>query len=143
MMNKKNSKTYSELSHLSTFEERYNYLKTTNLVGSQTFGFDRYLNQKFYQSKEWEKARNAVIIRDNGCDMGLKDYPINGQYFVHHIEPLTLEDIKNSSSKMLDLNNLVLVSKKTHDAIHFGDDTIVKDKQVINRAPNDTCPWRK
>lgn len=141
-MSKKQSKSYEELSSLSTYEDRYNYLKTNCSVGDPTFGFDRYLNQKFYKSKEWEQARDAVIIRDRGCDMGLKDYPINGEYLVHHINPLTLNDVEGSTDKLLDLNNLVLVSKKTHNAIHFGDDTIVKDKQLIVRAKNDTCPWK-
>lgn len=142
-MSQKNSKSYAELSHLSSFEDRYNYLKVGNPVGEATFGFDRYLNQNFYRSKEWEQARNAVIVRDKGCDMGLKDYPIKGQYFIHHINPLTLDDVKNNSGKLLDIDNLVLVSKQTHNAIHFGDDTIVKEKKVIERSPFDTCPWRK
>lgn len=137
------SKNYEELTQLSTYEDRFKYLQTTNKVGTETFGFDRYLNQQFYKSKEWEKVRNEVIIRDNGCDMGLKGYPIKGRCIIHHINPLTLEDVQNNSEKMLDPNNLVLVSKSTHDAIHYGDDTVVKEKKVVERVPFDTCPWRK
>lgn len=135
-------KSYAELVRLASYEDRYNYLKTSCSVGDSTFGFDRYLNQRFYKSKDWEKTRDAVIIRDGGCDMGLSDYPISGEYLVHHINPLTIDDINNGSDSLLDLNNLVLVSKKTHNAIHFGDDTIVKEKKVTDRAPNDTCPWK-
>lgn len=142
-MSKKIFKSYAELSSLSTFEDRYNYLKVHSSVGYETFGFDRYLNQKFYRSQEWEQARNAVIVRDKGCDMGLDGYPIKGEFLIHHINPLTLEDVQNNSDKMLDINNLVLVSKKTHNAIHFGDDTIVKEKKVTIRTPHDTSPWRK
>lgn len=142
-MIKNKKKSYAELSSINSYEDRYNYLKVNSSVGSETFGFDRYLNQKFYRSKEWERVRNEVIVRDNGCDMGLKDYPISGEFLIHHINPITLDDVKNNSDSLLDPNNLVLVSKQTHNAIHFGDDTIVKEKKVTERAPFDTCPWRK
>lgn len=142
MTNQMKSKGYSELSQLSTFEDRYNYLKVNNVVGCETFGYDRYLNQKFYTSAEWKRVRNEVIIRDNGCDMGLPGYPIRGKIYIHHIEPLTLDDVANNSYKMLDPNNLVCVSQSTHNAIHYGDETIVKDKVIVERTPNDTTLWR-
>lgn len=126
-------KNYTELSHISDFEGRYNYLKIHGSVGIEKFGYDRYLNQKFYMSPEWERVRNEVIVRDNGCDMGLAGYPIKGKIYIHHIEPLTLEDVQNNSFKMLDPNNLVCVSHATHNAIHYGDATIVRDKTVVER----------
>lgn len=137
------TRNYAELSHISDFEGRYNYLKIQGQVGLEKFGYDRYLNQKFYTSPEWERVRNEVIVRDNGCDMGLEGYPIKGNIYIHHIEPLTLEDVQNNSFKMLDPNNLVCVSHATHNAIHYGDATIVRDKTVVERTPNDTCPWKK
>lgn len=142
-MRPKHTKGYNELSSLSTFEERYDYLRTNSKVGTDKFGFDRYLNQRFYQSAEWKKVRDEVIIRDNGCDMGLKDYPIRGKIYIHHIVPLTLDDVSNNSDSMLDPDNLVCVSMATHNAIHYGDSTIVKDKNLVERSANDTCPWRK
>lgn len=142
-MTPKHIKGYNELSSLSTFAERYEYLRSNNQVCKSTFGYDRYLNQKFYNSAEWKSIRDKIIVRDNGCDMGLKDYPIKGKIYIHHIEPLTLDDISCNSYKMLDPNNLVCVSLATHNAIHYGDDTIVKDKNIQERSKNDMCPWRK
>ena len=135
-------KSYSEMSQCGTFDERYNYLKLQGEVAGETFGFDRYLNQKFYKSREWKRVRDQVIVRDNGCDMGLKDYPIKGKILIHHINPLSLDEVNNSSPALLDPNNLVCVSHETHNAIHYGDQTIVKDKTLVERRPNDTSPWR-
>lgn len=135
-------KSYSEMSQCGTFDERYNYLKLQGEVAGETFGFDRYLNQKFYKSREWKRVRDQVIVRDNGCDMGLKDYPIKGKILIHHINPLSLDEVSNGSPALLDPNNLVCVSHETHNAIHYGDQTIVKDKTLVERRPNDTSPWK-
>lgn len=135
-------KSYNELSHLSTFEDRYNYCQLKGNVGYETFGYDRYLNQKFYKSPEWKKVRDEVIIRDNGCDLGIEGNPIIGKIYIHHINPLTLDDVSKNSKAMLDPNNLICVSHATHNAIHYGDDTIIKDKNITERKPNDTCPWK-
>ena len=138
-------KTYSELITLPTFEERYRYLRIGGKVGAETFGFDRYLNQQFYKSKEWRKIRNQVIIRDNGCDLGINDEwaeQIN-RPIIHHINPITEQDIINRDSKVFDLNNLVLCSHDTHNRIHYGNIDGDSRPKVIERKPNDTSPWRK
>lgn len=134
-------RTYSDLIKLPTFEERYLYLKLDGVVGEDTFGFARYLNQAFYRSPEWRKIRRDVIIRDNGCDMALEDEPIVGRIYVHHLNPITPEDLENRSPKLFDMENLVSVSYNTHQAITYGIDSLVR-RQSIDRAPNDTCPWR-
>ena len=134
-------RTYSDLIKLPTFEERYLYLKLDGVVGEDTFGFARYLNQTFYRSPEWRKIRRDVIIRDNGCDMALEDEPIAGRIYVHHLNPITPEDLENRSPKLFDMENLVSVSYNTHQAITYGIDSLVQ-RQSIDRAPNDTCPWR-
>lgn len=134
-------RTYSDLIKLPTFEERYLYLKLDGVVGEDTFGFARYLNQAFYRSPEWRKIRRDVIIRDNGCDMALEDEPIVGRIYVHHLNPITPEDLENRSPKLFDMENLVSVSYNTHQAITYGIDSLVH-RQNIERAPNDTCPWR-
>lgn len=135
-------KTYSELSRLSTFEERYNYLRLLGRVGEDTFGFDRYMNQMFYRSKEWKQIRDYVIARDLGCDMGLEGYEINGPVYVHHMNPITPNDIENSTEQLLNPEYLVCVSKDTHDAIHYGLEKNYNKYKIIERAPNDTCPWK-
>lgn len=140
---KNNTKKYSEMLQLSTFEDRYNYLKLHGDVGRETFGNDRYMNQQFYRSAEWKRVRDQVIVRDGGCDLGLPDHKISGKIYIHHINPLTLDDITNNPEKMLDPENLVCVSHVTHNAIHYGDDTILRTKQLTERTPNDMCPWRK
>lgn len=137
------SKSYSELASLATFEERFEYLKLNGQVGQDTFGFNRYLNQDFYKSKEWKQVRSFVIARDNGCEMGLQGYPIKGQIYVHHINPISDEDICNSTDLLLNPENLVCVSLELHNAIHYGDNSIVKKNNIVERGPNDTCPWRK
>lgn len=137
-----NTKSYSELIKLGTFEERFEYLKLNGRVGESTFGYDRYLNQLFYTTAEWKAARNLVIIRDNGCDLGIDDRIIGGRIFIHHINPITKEDILNRHQKLFDPENLICVSKLTHDAIHYGDENLLI-KAPIERSKNDTCPWRR
>lgn len=137
------TKTYSELLTLPTFEERFEYLKLGGQVGADTFGFDRYLNQVFYRSREWRSIKDRVIIRDNGCDMALEDceIPPGDRIYVHHINPITKQDILDRSPKLFDMENLITVCKRTHDGIHYGSlkNTYTTFKE---RSPNDTCPWR-
>lgn len=132
---------YSELIRLPTFEERFEYLKLCGNVGESTFGFDRYLNQALYTSQKWRTTRDEVLIRDNACDMGLEDWPINGKVIVHHMNPLTLEDIENMADEIFDPEYLVCVSHNTHQAIHYGDASLLP-KLPIERKPGDTCPWK-
>lgn len=135
-------RTYSELKQLKTFEERYEYLKLDGQVGVDTFGFDRYLNQVFYKSPEWRSVRNEVIVRDNGCDLGIEGREIHTKILVHHMNPISKEDILERSDILLNPEYLITTVKRTHDAIHYGDaDTLLKDP--IERSANDTCPWRK
>lgn len=135
-------RTYSDLKQLKTFEERYEYLKLDGQVGADTFGFDRYLNQVFYRSPEWRSVRNEVIVRDNGCDLGIEGREIHTKILVHHMNPISKEDILERSDILLNPEYLITTVKRTHDAIHYGDaDTLIKDP--IERTANDTCPWRK
>lgn len=134
-------KSYRNLILLPTFEERYEYLKLSGNVGESTFGFDRYLNQEFYTSKEWRQFRYKMIARDEGCDMGHPDYPIGGRVILHHINPLLVEDFENSSDALFDPDNVICVSEATHNAIHFGDETLLPAEPII-RTQYDTCPWR-
>lgn len=135
-------RTYSELKQLKTFEERYEYLKLEGQVGADTFGFDRYLNQVFYKSPEWQSVRNEVIVRDHGCDLGIEGREIHTKILVHHMNPISKEDILQRSDILLNPEYLITTVKRTHDAIHYGDaDTLIKDP--IERTANDTCPWRK
>lgn len=135
-------KTYSELTKLTTFEKRYEYLRLGGKVGEDTFGFDRYLNQIFYKDPEWLSIRDKIIIRDNGCDLGIPDREINGKILVHHMNPITKEDILSKSKYLLDPEFLICTTKNTHDAIHYGNSSILITKP-IERTKNDTCPWRK
>lgn len=142
-MNQKNIRTYTELMELSTFEERYEYLKLVGKVGEDTFGFDRYLNQKFYKTEEWKKVRNYVITRDHGCDLGIPDREIRGdKILVHHMNPITKEDILNRSDILLNPEYLITTVKNTHDAIHYGTSELLY-KEPIERTKNDTCPWKR
>lgn len=142
-MMKKNIRTYSELSKLKTFRERYEYLKLDGTVGEETFGFDRYINQMFYKSEEWKRIRNYVITRDNGCDLGIPDRKIvNSVILVHHMNPITKEDIINKNEILLDPEYLITTIKPTHDAIHYGDESLLAEDLVI-RSKNDTCPWKR
>lgn len=135
------TKSYNELLEKETFEDKFEYLKTNSKVGAETFGCNRYLNQQLYSSKEWKHVRNTVILRDNGCDLGVKDRIINGRIIVHHINPITVDDVLNRDKKVFDLNNLICVSEQTHNAIHYSDDSqIIKD--YVGREPNDTIPWK-
>lgn len=136
-------KTYSELSKLKTFEERFEYLKIDGRVGEDTFGFDRIFNQKFYQSKEWKMVRGEVILRDNGCDLGVNGYDILGKIVIHHINPIGLEDIEECSDILMNPEYLISCSHETHNAIHYGDEKIFRGKVLVERKPNDTIPWRK
>ena len=137
-----NIKTYSELVTLPTFRERFRYLKIGGRVGEQTFGWDRKINQYFYQrSDEWKSIRNYVIVRDNGCDLGIEGYDIYSHIIVHHINPITVEDIRMSSDYLLDPEFLICTSLNTHNAIHYGDESLLYTS-LIERTKNDTCPWR-
>ena len=133
-------KTYSEMCQYRNFIDRYEYLKNTSFVGDETFGGSRYLNQNFYRSSKWKRIRDKVIIRDNGCDLAIEDRVIYGKLIVHHINPITVEDVLNMNSNVFDLENLVCVSFDTHQAIHYGDDKLLF-KDPIQRFPNDTAPW--
>lgn len=140
-MNQKIIRTYSELIRLKTFEERFEYLKLDGTVGESTFGFDRYLNQMFYTSIEWRNFRRDIILRDNGCDLAIPGLDIVGKIFIHHLNPLTKEDILNRTEYLMNPEFVVCTSKLTHDAIHYGDSNLLP-KGPIERKRNDTCPWR-
>ena len=135
-------RTYSELIRLPTFEERFRYLKLDGLVGKDTFGFDRYLNQEFYRSKEWKEVRDFVIVRDNGCDLGMDGYEIVGRIYIHHMNPITVNDIVHSSDFLLNPDYLICVSHNTHNAVHYGDEGLLVTAPV-ERRKNDTCPWKR
>ena len=138
----KNIKTYSELIMLPTFEERFEYLRLDGLVGKETFGFDRYLNQVFYRSQKWKAIRDHVIIRDNGCDLGVEGYEIHGRIIIHHMNPITIQDIERESDFLLDPEFLISTVHNTHNAIHYGDVNLLC-LGPIERTKNDTCPWKR
>ena len=136
-------KTYTELSRLNTFEERFEYLRLGGSVGKETFGFDRWLNQYFYQrSAEWRRVRDKIIVRDNGCDLGVEGYDIHSRIIVHHINPISMEDFEKQSIYLLDPEFLICTTHNTHNAIHYGDANLLI-KAPIERSRNDTCSWRK
>ena len=135
-------KTYSELITLPTFEERYRYLRLGGQVGEETFGFDRWLNQRFYKDPEWLRVRDEVIIRDNGCDLGIPGREIYSRILIHHMNPITKEDILRRSKFLLDPEYLICTIKNTHDAIHYGDENLLIRDPIV-RSRNDTCPWRR
>lgn len=135
-------KCYSELSRLSTFEERFDYLRLDGRVGSETFGFDRYLNQIFYRSQKWKSIRNHVILRDNGCDLGIEGHEIYERVIIHHMNPLTLKDIEQESEYLLNPEFLISTIHNTHNAIHYGDSGLLIVKPIV-RSKNDTCPWKQ
>ena len=141
MMTRKIIRTYSELITLPTFEERFRYLKLGGKVGEDTFGFDRYLNQVFYRSAKWKEIRDYVIIRDNGCDLGMEGHEIHQRILVHHMNPITKEDILRESKFLLDPEYMICTIKNTHDAIHYGDESLLITAP-IERRKNDTCPWK-
>lgn len=134
--------TYSDLIMLPTFLERYHYLQLGGKVGAETFGFDRYLNQLLYHSQKWKDARDFVIIRDNGCDLGIEDRDIGGKIIVHHMNVVTIEDIEKESEFLFDPEFLISTSHTTHNAIHYGDESLLL-LDPIERTINDTCPWRR
>lgn len=134
-------RTYTELSKFQTLEERFLYLKLSGRVGEDTFGYQRYLNQIFYGTKEWKKIRDYVILRDCGCELGVPGYDILGRIYIHHINPMTEEDILNREEWIRDPEFLICTSFEMHQAIHFGDQSILHRDPII-RTPNDTCPWR-
>lgn len=134
-------RNYSELVKLDNFLDRFEYLKLSGVVGAETFGFDRYLNQALYSSPEWKKSRRNTVLRDNGCDLGLEDYPLD-RALVHHMNPITLEQIENRDPIIFDEEFLITVSHNTHNAIHYGDQTLLP-KPLIERRPGDTLLWRR
>lgn len=135
-------KSYDALILLDNIEDRYNYLRIGGGVGHETFGFDRYLNQGFYQSAEWKRVRDEVISRDNGCDLGLEGYEINGRILIHHMNPIQPNQIKFFDPDILDPDFLISCSHKTHNAIHYGDENLLP-RRIVERRPNDTTPWRQ
>lgn len=135
-------RTYTELSKLKTFKERYEYLKIGGKVGEDTFGFDRYLNQMFYKTDEWRSARDAVIVRDCGCDLGVEGHEIYGKIIVHHMNPITMEDIVNRSDFLINPEYLITTVHSTHNAIHYGDESLLPIVPV-ERTKGDTCPWKR
>ena len=132
---------YTDLIQLPTFKERYEYLRLGGIVGQDTFGFDRYLNQKFYHSQEWKQIRRDVIIRDHGRDLAMEGYELNDNVFVHHMNPILPKDLVNVPDEIMNPEYLICVSKRTHDAIHFGDASLLPGLP-IERTPNDMCPWK-
>lgn len=136
-------RSYSELCALSTFKERFFYLQLSGIVGRDTFGYDRYLNQQLYSSNEWADTRNDIIVRDLGCDLGCKDLEIMGIIIVHHINPITREDIIKRSSILFDHENLICTSINTHNAIHYGNEKSLVCIEPVIRKKNDTCPWKR
>lgn len=139
-MNQQKIRTYSELITFPTLIERFDYLKLGGLVGKETFGWDRHLNQRFYQSRDWRRIRDVVIVRDNGCDLGLEGYGIRGKIYIHHMNPIEASDIVDASEFLLNPEFLVCVSALTHDAIHYGDETLLPQDPII-RTLNDTKLW--
>lgn len=132
---------YSELRQYNTFIDRYRYLRIGGIVGESTFGFERFLNQTLYKTDRWRSARDKVILRDEGCDLGIKDLPINGIVIVHHINPISISDIQDGEDWVFDPEFLICTSRNTHNAIHYGDEDLLP-KGLIERAPNDICPWK-
>lgn len=134
-------RTYSELAKLQGFENRYEYLRLSGTVGEKTFGFDRYLNQILYTSTRWRQIRHHVIVRDDGCDLGILDYEIQDRVIVHHMNPVTIKDIEYFDERLLDPEFLICVSHRTHLAIHYGNKDLLPEI-LVDRRPGDTIPWR-
>lgn len=135
-------RTYRELSRLATFENRFEYLQLSGKVGADTFGFDRYLNQNFYRSREWKSIRDQVIVRDNGCDLGVEGYEIQNRIYIHHMNPLSPKDIEDQTEFLLNPEYLITTTFRTHNAIHYGDKSLLIPP-VIQRSKNDTCLWKQ
>lgn len=136
------NKSYSELIRLGTFEDRFNYLSLDGFVGEDIFGSHRYLNQNFYRSKEWKDLRHHIIVRDQGLDLGIRDVGSTPLY-IHHINPITIQDFEQNFRKLIDPENLIATTKRTHNAIHYGSWDSVKLSEYTERTPFDTCPWKK
>ena len=134
-------KTYSELVKIPSFIERFRYLKLTGRIGEETFGFDRWLNQVFYRSPEWKAVRREVMLRDNACDLAHADHPTSGRLIIHHMNPITEKDIMNREDALLNPEYLVCVTHRTHNAIHYGDESVLTPDTVAERRPGDTKPW--
>lgn len=134
-------KTYSELIKMEKFEDRFNYLSLAGIVGETTFGGHRYLNQMLYQTDKWKSTRREVILRDNGCDLAHSEYQISGSIYIHHINPITIDDVLEEHPCVFDLENLISTTFRTHNAIHYGTEDLLP-KKPINRMKNDTCLWR-
>jgi hypothetical protein len=136
-------RTYSELITLPTYIARFNYLKLGGRVGKDTFGFDRYLNQQLYHNDPmWKSSRDTVIIRDNGCDLGMEGYEIHGKIIVHHMNPITIDDVIKKRDWIYDPEFLICTMHNTHNAIHYGDERLL-NLGPVTRTPNDTCPWKR
>ena len=143
MLQKNNTlRNYTELSRLQTFEERFEYLRLDGMVGVATFGFDRYLNQIFYNTLEWKQIRDHIIVRDHGCDLGMLDREIVGRIILHHMNPISKDDILERTKILLDPEFLICTFHMTHNAIHYGDSSLLP-KEPVERRPNDTCPWKQ
>ena len=140
-MSKMSIKTYSELSKLTTFEERYNYLRLSGFVGKETFGFDRYLNQVFYKSSKWRSIRDFVIVRDNGCDLGIEGREIHGRIIIHHMNPITIQDITQQTEFLLDPEFLISTAHETHNAIQKKNKNFLR-REPVQKQRNNTCPLR-
>lgn len=138
----KTNKCYSELLSFASFEDRFKYLEIGGHIGIESFGFNRYLNQNFYHSPEWMEVRDKVIIRDQGMDLGVEGFPINGRVVIHHINPISVEDVVDRNPDIFNPEFLICCSHQTHNAIHYGNEEYLSRFQVIERRPNDTCPWR-
>lgn len=139
--NEENLRTYSELCRFNTLEDRFDYLRLNGVVGEELFGYARYLNQVFYHSREWMDAKEAVVIRDQGRDLGVPGWKITGTIYVHHMNPITLEQLKNNDPRLVDPEYLISCSYNTHQAITWGNRELLPKPMVVRR-PNDTCPWR-
>lgn len=135
-------KTYSEMLHHDSFKDRFEYLALRGRVGQATFGFERWMNQDFYRSREWRSLREQIILRDNGCDLGHEDNPIVGQALIHHIVPMTPEDFDTGNPLIVDPNNLITTTHATHNAIHYGNASLLREEWV-ERRPGDTLPWAR
>ena len=133
---------YSDVIKMDSFIERFRLLELRGMVGEETFGSDRYLNQKFYKSGEWSDLRNYIITRDKGCDLAFPDREIVGPIFIHHLNPISVKDIVHKSEFLLDPENLISCSFNTHQAIHYGDESLLVSDQIIERCANDTIPWK-
>lgn len=136
-------KTYTELAQCTTFIERYNYLKLNAVIGQDTFGFDRYINQRFYKSLEWRRVRDFVIVRDNGCDLGMDGYEINNGILIHHLNPIDKRDVEEATLFLLNPEYLITTKLSTHNAIHYGDEKLLTNQRIIERTRNDMCPWKR